>query len=251
MAVRRSRAASGFVLSVVLLGVARAQGSGSHDHTGQPHAPASAVEVLGAIEVRELPLTSVPTVATATTTTVTVRLDVPSVDAVGVADAGAVGAAELTDPPATGATGIDRALVDDALARISYPWADRLHGWVVAFEPARDGLRGLTLPDTRRVEIYVRATDTPDSLARVLAHELGHAVDVTRNDARDRQAWRAARGVAPSVPWWPNDAAADFDTLAGDFAEAFAVWQTGAVSESTVAGPPTADQLALLASLAA
>lgn len=233
------------MLSVVLLGVVRAQGSGSRDHTGQRHPSDGevAVEVLGAVELRELPLGTTTVVTTARPSAIAHDATTTAVPTDGPA-AGAPAPA-----PAPGATP-DRALADATVARISYPWEDQLRGWVVAFLPARDGLRGLTSPDARRIEIYVRATDTPESLARVLAHELGHAVDVTRNDARDRQAWRAARGAAASVPWWPNDAAADFATLAGDFAEAFAVWQTGAVSESTVAGPVTGDQLALLASLA-
>lgn len=219
------------MLSVVLLGVVRAQGSGSRDHTGPPHPPDAgvAVSVLGAVEHRELPL--------GTTTVVTVPV------------AAAVEAVPADGAPVPGATSA-RALADATVARISYPWEEQLRGWVVAFLPARDGLRGLTLPDSRRIEIYVRVADTPETLARVLAHEFGHAVDVTRNDVRDRQAWRAARGAAASVPWWPSDAAADFATLAGDFAEAFATWQTGAASESTAAGPLTDEQLALLASLA-
>ena len=243
------------MLSVVLLGVVRAQGSGSRDHTEQPHSPDDtvAVSVLGAVEHRELPLgtttvvtaplraavEAVPT-TTADTSSTTVPVDEPSPAAAGV---------PAVDTPVPGVTSA-RALADATVARISYPWEEQLRGWVVAFLPAREGLRGLTLPDSRRIEIYVRDADTPETLARVLAHELGHAVDVTRNDARDRQAWRTARGAAASVPWWPNDSAADFATLAGDFAEAFATWQTGAASESTAAGPLTDEQLALLASLA-
>jgi hypothetical protein len=106
------------------------------------------------------------------------------------------------------------------------------------------------MPGAKRIEIYVRPTDTAEALARVVAHELGHAVDLTRNDALDRARWRTARGIAPTVPWWPDGTADDFATVSGDFAEAFAAWQTGVVSRSEVAGQPTADQLALLASLA-
>ena len=42
----------------------------------------------------------------------------------------------------------------------------------------------------------------------------------------------------------------DFDTLAGDFAEAFATWLTGSVSQSRVAPQPGPAELALLAELA-
>jgi hypothetical protein len=107
----------------------------------------------------------------------------------------------------------------------------------------------MTFPQQRLIEIYVRDTDTPSGLARVVAHEIGHAIDVQHNDAAKRARWRAARGAAPTVPWWPSEAADDFATLAGDFAEAFAVWQLGVESRSTLGETPTPDQLAVLASL--
>ena len=192
MALRWSRAASGLLLAATLLGVVRAQGSGSHDHTGQtPN-----LAVLGVIETRE-----------------------------------------------------PDSVESRALAAISYPWRERLPGWEVRFLPQRPGLRGLTLPSEKRIEIYVRDTDTPESLARVVAHEMGHAADLQLNDSRDRDRWRRARGAGAEVPWWPDDSASDFATLGGDFAEAFAVWQTGAQSRSTVAGQPAPDQLAVLVAL--
>src|SRR5205085_512469 len=123
-------------------------------------------------------------------------------------------------------------------------------GWSIAFLPGRVGLRGLTRVDDRRIEIDVRDSDTAASLARVIAHELGHAVDVELNSAGDRERWRIERGVGPGVAWWPGNGVSDFDTLAGDFAEAFATWQTGSVSESRVAPQPGPADLALLAVLA-
>jgi hypothetical protein len=154
------------------------------------------------------------------------------------------------DPAPTTVSSVDDPLVQATLAAIAYPWQDRLRGWVVAFVPPLAGVHGMTYPQQRRIEIYVRAGDTSTDLARVLAHELGHAIDVTYNDARDRDAWRRARGVDPGVPWWPSESAPDFASMAGDFAEAFAQWQTGVISESVVAGPLTGEQVVVLASLA-
>lgn len=135
------------------------------------------------------------------------------------------------------------------LERIAYPWAQRFPGWRIVFLPARAGLRGLTVPDERAVRIYVRATDTPASVARVLAHELGHVADLALLGDGGRSRWRAARAAPASVPWWPSPEANDFATLAGDFAEAFAVWQVGVTSQSTVGPQPGPDELAVLASL--
>lgn len=121
-------------------------------------------------------------------------------------------------------------------------------GWTVVFLPGRDGLRGLTLPDQRRVEVYVRESDDVGGVARVLAHELGHVLDISRNDPADRQAWRDARGLGPGVPWWPEGTTYDFDTGSGDFAEAFATCAAGSSSVSAF-GPVTVEQLELLGSL--
>ncbi len=133
---------------------------------------------------------------------------------------------------------------------IAYPFRQMLSGWTIRYLSGRGGVRGLTFPDSNTIEIYVRAGDTASVVARVLAHELGHAVDVSLNSEADRQRWREARGAGPEVAWWPTSTTFDFDTLAGDFAEAFAVWQVAADSRSNVGGSLTADQLAIIAELA-
>jgi hypothetical protein len=138
----------------------------------------------------------------------------------------------------------------ETMALITFPWRRTLPGWSIAFLPARAGLRGLTRVDDRRIEIYLRDGDSAASSARVVAHELGHAVDVELNSPSDRERWRAVRGVPPSVSWWPGNEVSDFDTLAGDFAEAFATMLTGSVSLSRVAPPPGPADLAVLAELA-
>jgi hypothetical protein len=139
----------------------------------------------------------------------------------------------------------------EAMALIAFAWRETLPGWSIAFLPAEAGLRGLTRVDDRRIEIYVRDSDDAASLARVVAHELGHAIDVELNSPADRERWRAVRGVSAAVRWWPGNAVSDFDTLAGDFAEAFATMLTGSVSLSRVATAPGPAELAVLAELSA
>ncbi|MEZ5225795.1 MAG: hypothetical protein R2710_03720 [Acidimicrobiales bacterium] len=137
-----------------------------------------------------------------------------------------------------------------ALGRISYDWNGRLPGWSITFAPGRSGVFGYTYVGEQRIEIFVRDSMSDALLAHVIAHELGHAVDVTLNNGDDRATWAAARGIE-GVQWWPGDGVTDFATGAGDFAEAFAVWQVGAANyRSTAAGVPTAEQLSLLAGLA-
>ncbi len=137
-----------------------------------------------------------------------------------------------------------------ALDQISYPWQAKLPGWTVEFEGGREGLFGLTLVDDKRIEIYLRDDQTDELLVHIVAHELGHAVDVTLNDGSDRRAWQSARGIE-GEPWWPGSAASDFRTGAGDFAESFAYWQAESDNFRSKLGPePTADQLELMAELA-
>jgi hypothetical protein len=142
------------------------------------------------------------------------------------------------------------ALATEAMRQISYPWTERLPDWYVEFVPGDDDVAGYTWSHEQRIEIFVRPGDTADSLARVLAHELGHAVDVTFNDGNERRRWLDQRG-APDAPWWPNSGSADFDTGAGDFAECFAVWQVGDQDyRGRLAPSPSLLDLALLVQLA-
>lgn len=134
-----------------------------------------------------------------------------------------------------------------ALARVAFPWDEYLDGWKVRFEPANGNLYGLTQPDRRRIEIYTHDTDVYE-VARVVAHELGHALDLELLDTGMRRAWKSQRGMAADAAWWPTPGLADFDTGAGDFAECFATLSVGSVSLSPHGACSSAD-LDLLQSL--
>ncbi len=140
---------------------------------------------------------------------------------------------------------------EQALARVSYPCRTQLPSWTISFSEGRSGVFGYTYVNERRIEIFVRDDMSDDLLAHVVAHELGHAVDVSLNSGEDRSTWATARGIG-GVQWWPGDGVTDFSTGAGDFAEAFAVWQIGPVNyRGRAAGPPSTDHLTLIAGLAA
>jgi hypothetical protein len=139
-------------------------------------------------------------------------------------------------------------LASQALALVDFDWASSLPGWQLRFLDGRSGYRGLTFPERRVIEVYVRAGDSPQRLAHVVAHELGHAVDVTHLSEVDRGTWRAARGFGPSTIWFAQAAgAADFATAAGDFAESFA-WIHAPTGHwySQLSAPPDVTQAAVL-----
>lgn len=137
------------------------------------------------------------------------------------------------------------------MATISYPWESRLPGWSIEFQHERSGVLGYTYTTEKRIEVYVRETMSQDLLAHVIAHEIGHAVDVSLNSGDDRRAWLAARNVSDR-DWWPLEGGvSDFSSGAGDFAEGFAAWQVGTGSyRSKVGSAPNSEQLELLAELA-
>ena len=137
-----------------------------------------------------------------------------------------------------------------ALERVTFDWRTPFPTWQVEFRGARDGIRALTYPAERRIEVFIRPTDTAITLHRVFAHELGHVIDVEMNSDRDRDRWLDQRAIPRATPWWPTAESPDFATGAGDFAEAFAVWETGVSTRSTVGDQPDSADVELLIELA-
>ncbi len=122
--------------------------------------------------------------------------------------------------------------------------------WTIKFSPGRSGILGYTYTDRKEIEVFVRDNISDALLAHVIAHELGHAVDLTLNSGDDRRSWQDARGIA-STAWWPSSGATDFSVGAGDFAESFAAWQVGATYyRSNLGSPPNPDQIQLMSQLA-
>ena len=120
----------------------------------------------------------------------------------------------------------------------------------VRFLPARSDVLGLAHLQERRLELFVRSCERQsDSLVlHVLAHELGHLLDVTRLDDDQRAQWRAVRGIPADTPWFGCDGCTDFATPAGDFAEVYAQWQRRASgNRSELAPAPSRAELEELA----
>jgi hypothetical protein len=111
-----------------------------------------------------------------------------------------------------------------ALALLRFKPEDVLPGWTIVFKPARAGILGLTLVQERRVEVYVRMDRPLAGTAHDIAHELGHAVDVTYYSDDEHLSYLELRNLAPSTSWWTCSGCRDMQVGAGDFAETFALW---------------------------
>jgi hypothetical protein len=134
-----------------------------------------------------------------------------------------------------------------ALALIPFHW-QQLNFDVVFLGP-RPGLRAMTFPEAHRIEVYARPQDTSRMQAYDIAHELGHAIDVTYNTRETREKWMQLRGIDPATPWFGCNRCSDFATPAGDFAETFALILFGPQDfRGKMAPPPNAKQIPALAS---
>jgi hypothetical protein len=132
-----------------------------------------------------------------------------------------------------------------ALALITFPWQP-LH-YQIVFMPPLPGVRGMIFERERRIEIYARQADDARRIAYDIAHELGHAIDFTFNNAETRRKWMVLRGIDPATSWFGCNRCTDFETPAGDFAETFALFLLGPGHFSgRIAPPPTEEQLTLL-----
>ncbi len=125
---------------------------------------------------------------------------------------------------------------------IDYDYASLLPGWEIEFRGDRDGYRGLTFVNEKRIEIYVDPGESAESVAGILAHEVGHAIDVEYLSTAERNRWTQARNL-PSA-WWPGNGLSDFHVGAGDFAEAVAKLLADSPSDSHH-GEFTTEQLEL------
>lgn len=146
-----------------------------------------------------------------------------------------VGAARVSLRQARVASALDGAWADRGpgweqrrgeavLASLDFDW--QALGVPLTFLPARSGYYGLTFLDGP-IEIYVRPDQSPAHLSHVVAHELGHAIDLRWLDDADRARYRELRAL-DDRGWYACGYCTDFDTPAGDFAEVFATALVGA-----------------------
>lgn len=134
-----------------------------------------------------------------------------------------------------------------ALALIEFPWQNLQYD--IVFLSPRTGFRAMTISKKHKIEIYARPADDSLLIAYDIAHELGHAIDLTLNTAKTRKQWMKSRGIDPATPWFGCSRCSDYNTPAGDFAETFAFLLLGPGNfAGIIAPPPTAKQIPALTS---
>jgi hypothetical protein len=144
--------------------------------------------------------------------------------------------------------GVSEATVRTALRLVRLDLDSTFSGWTIEFKAPRTGYLGLTLVKQRRIEIYLRSGRATEGIAHDLAHELGHAADVTFNNNDDRALYLTNRGLAETTPWWTCNSCGDLQVGAGDFAETFAVLVGPKFKFYSEVGPrPSTAQLAAIA----
>ena len=131
-----------------------------------------------------------------------------------------------------------------AEALVDYDYRGVLEGWTVEFLGPREGYRGNTNTVSRTISIFIGEHDTPQVVAEVIAHEVGHAIDVMYLDDQTRVAWMEMRSIEQG--WWPHSGASDFHVGAGDYAEAVAAVLVSSPSDSEH-GAFSPDELAFVA----
>jgi hypothetical protein len=132
-----------------------------------------------------------------------------------------------------------------ALVLINFPWQEL--GYEIVFMPPQAGIRAMTFGRKKRIEIYARPGDEALTLAYDIAHELGHAIDLTYNTSVTRSEWMKVRGIDPATPWFGCNRCSDYNNPSGDFAETFSLLLLGPNHfKGRIAARPTTGQVPLL-----
>ena len=114
-----------------------------------------------------------------------------------------------------------RQIGSQALGQVRWDWKPALVDWSIQFGPGRPGYNGLAQKNIRRVTIWIRSDDSPESVAGTIVHELAHAFDWEYLTPTLRNEWLAARNLPPDTPWYfpVGKLSSDYLSGAGDFAE--------------------------------
>lgn len=135
--------------------------------------------------------------------------------------------------------GIDGRPTPESFILIDIP--STIPGWTITWSDVSPGATAMTYRDSRTIIMFNGALGSdPARRARVLGHEIGHAIDFSRLDENQRNQWMGLRAL--SGAWYGCWGCTDFGTPAGDWAEAVGHTITGGLApwRSRLGPPPDA-----------
>lgn len=115
-----------------------------------------------------------------------------------------------------------RGYCKSALLLILWDWRGLLPGWTLEFRCDEIDVQGEAFAYERRIRVYVTQVMGILDIAMIIAHEFGHALDVTYLDNDDRNAWLMMRGLPGRHIWWAGKGETDYHVGSGDWAESVA-----------------------------
>ncbi|HEX3980979.1 MAG TPA: hypothetical protein VHW93_07135 [Acidimicrobiales bacterium] len=186
---------------------------------------------------------SVPAVATPTTSPVPTTTVAPATTVAPVAAA----APAVTAPPASGAALTPDQLGAQALTLVRYPWQN-LPGYSIQFLPISDapspGFYGNTTFSWGQTGghsvLYVYPGETVDRLAAITAFEIAHEVDASAVEPQGGEAQIENILNIHPASWAPDCDCAEQGFLSGWYAAAFSdYWSPGVGDWSSIAPEPT------------
>lgn len=131
-----------------------------------------------------------------------------------------------------------------AEALVDFDFRAALPGWTITYADDHPAFLGVTRSEDKQITIHVEPEATPELVAAVLMHEVGHAIDLEQLTDQERSEWISLRDMPAT--WWPGNGLNDFSVGAGDFAEAVSALTTNSPSSSAY-GAFTDEQLAFVA----
>jgi len=146
------------------------------------------------------------------------------------------------------ASGFEADMGRAAEATVDYDFRSALPKWRIFFAEDHPDFLGITHSATKTITVHVEPDAEVATVAAVLMHEVGHAIDLERLSDDERAEWIEMRDMPAT--WWPGNGLSDFAVGAGDFAEAVAAVTVGSPSNS-VYGEFTPAQLAFVADVLA
>ena len=142
-----------------------------------------------------------------------------------------------------------------AAATAHFDFAGTFPEWTVATAGPFSGTGGTTDAETKTVTIYSNRERSVDDFTRTILHEWGHVLDAERLTDEERATYLGFRGISADAAWTIDDdhsIEAWAQQPGEDFAEVMAMfWSDGDYLPRTtsLAPPPTADELAGIAAL--